>query len=76
MAVQHLWLSTKVEQKQAGVAQKMMSKTDLLKHLATRKLGTLTRARAEASGMVGFAGCVEAHTSGERRSSLGRRGPP
>ena len=66
MAVQHLWLSTEAEaEAEAGVAEKMMSKTDPLRHLATRRLQRETRARVEASGLVAHAGCAEDHTSRE-----------
>ena len=42
-----------------------MSKTDPLRHLATRRLPRETKARVKASGLVANAGCAEDHTSRE-----------
>ena len=69
---------------EAGVKEKMMSKTDPHKHLATRKLQRERRARVEASSLVAHAGCAEGHISREgaptwakvdRRTQTPRRGP-
>ena len=57
---------------EAGVKEKMMSKTDPQKHLATRKLQRERRARVEASSLVAPAGCAEA-TFPERVPQLGQR---
>ena len=46
---------------EARVKEKMMSKTDPHKHLATRKLQRERRARVEASSLVAHAGCAEGH---------------
>ena len=51
---------------EAGVAERMMSKTDPQWHLATRNQQRERRARVEASGLVAHAGCAEGHTSRER----------
>ena len=50
----------------AGVAEKMMSKTNPPKRPPTRNPGKPTTARVEANGMVGLAECAEGHTCRER----------
>ena len=61
---------------EAGVAEMVMSKTDPQKQLATRKIQRETRARVEASGLVGHVSRESAPTWAkvDRRALSPRRG--
>ena len=74
MAVQHLWLSKEEKQKQKqGSKEKMMSKTDPQKHLATRKPQRERRARGRGKQPGSPMLDVRRATFSERALQLGQR---